>query len=145
MDDFFNRQENKVSLQNHFVIYCFRNYTSAKRLYIAGGLEGDPERCSLIWNGIEREADDRIMYSIQQIYLRISASHNPTITVVTPDADIFVVLLYHLKNNWKDMNLYMLKKGPVKIAAKMQKELHPLHKLRILKVIVLLVVIQWRK
>ena len=137
MDDFFSRLENKVSLQHHFVNYCFRNYTSSLPLYIAGGLEGDPERCSVIFGGMVKEAesyrasheeaDDRIMYSIQQIYLRISMSCHQTITVVTPDADIFVVLLYHLKNNWQGTNLYMLKKGHIKTAGKTQKELHPLH------------------
>ena len=39
MDDFFNKQENKVSLQHYFVNYCFRNYTSSMPLYIAGGLD----------------------------------------------------------------------------------------------------------
>ena len=138
MDDFYSRLENKISLQHFFVNYCFRHYTSSKPLYIAGGLEGDPKRCSLIVSGIVREAsfyrssheeaDDRMMFSIQQIYLRIRISKStPTIIVVTPDADIFIGLLYHLKNTWQDTNLYMLKKGKIKITKKYQKELYPLH------------------
>ena len=111
MDDFYSRLENKISLQNYVVNHYITHYTSSKPLYIAGGLKGDPEKCSLIVDGTVREetcyrasheeADDRIMFSIHQIYPRIRTSQNhPTITVVTADADIFVVLLYHFKNTW---------------------------------------------
>ena len=106
MKDFYSRLDNKISLQNFFVKYCIANYSSSKPLYIAGGLTEAPERCSMIVNGnvseaisyraSHEEADDRMMFSIQQIYMK--PLKFKTITVLTSDADIFVVLLYHLKN-----------------------------------------------
>ena len=88
--------------------YCITNYTSTKPLYIAGGLADDAEKSTLIINGdvkeavsyraSHEEADDRMMYTIQQLYIKTSQTGR--ITVVTPDADIFVVFLYHLKNTW---------------------------------------------
>ena len=112
MNEFYSRLDNKISLQNFFVNYCITNFTSSKPLYIRGGLAYDPERCSLIANcHVEEatsyrvsheEADDQTMFSIQQIYLK--SLQNGTITVVSPDADIFVVLLYHLKNNWQGLS-----------------------------------------
>ncbi len=47
--------------------------------------------------------------------------------MVSPDTDIFVVLLYHLKNNWHGLELYLMKKGHVKVPKKDQKELYSLH------------------
>ena len=108
MKDFWNRIENKLSLQNYFVSYCATHYQSSKPLYIAGGLSKDPAKCSLIIDGnvtdagnfraTHEEADDRIMFSIQQINQRNTKSK--TLTVVTSDTDIITVLLYHLKNTW---------------------------------------------
>lgn len=113
-NDFFKRTSNKISLQNFFVNYCVSKYKHPKPLYIAGGLTNDPDRCSITLNGkIEEakefrasheEADDRMMYSIHQIYkikkTPVPGSARYCITVVSTDADIFVVLLYHLKNTW---------------------------------------------
>ena len=123
MKDFWNRTENKMSLQNCFVNYCATHYRSSKPLYIAGGLSEDPAKCSLIIDGnvtdvgnfraTHEEADDRIMFcSIQQINQRNTTSK--TLTVVTSDTDIITVLLYHLKNTWPGTALYVLKKGRVK-------------------------------
>ena len=106
MKDFWTRQENKISFQNFFVNHCCNNYTSLKPLYIAGGLHLDPEKCTLIVEGniseakcyyraSHEEVDDRIMFSIQQVYQQ--ARTPPTLTVVTSDTDIFAVLMYHLK------------------------------------------------
>ena len=46
---------------------------------------------------------------------------------MTPDTDIFVFLMYNLKNTWKDVGLYLLKKGQIIMPQKPQKELYPLH------------------
>ena len=70
------------------------------------------------------EADDRIMFTIQQLYSKDSSSST---TVVTPDADIFVGLLYHLKNSWSGMELFLFKKGNIKGNRSDRIELHPLH------------------
>ena len=69
--------------------------------------------CSVIMNGnIEEakdfrasheEADDRIIYIIHKIYQK--TSDKCCLTVVPDDADIFVTLLYHLKNNWHGLEL----------------------------------------
>ena len=77
------------------------------------------------------EADDRMMYSIDQIYKAkktpVPGSARYCITVVSTDADIFVGLLYHLKNTWNGLELYFMKKGHIKAAKTDQKELYPLH------------------
>jgi len=49
--------------------------------------------------------------------------------VVTTDTDVFVVLLYHLKNIWSGTNLYLLKKGTTKGSHKRQLELFHLNKI----------------
>ena len=53
------------------------------------------------------EADDRMMFTIQQLY---NKSNTGKVTVVTADTDIIVVLFYHLKNNWKGLNIFLFKK-----------------------------------
>ncbi len=58
-----------------------------------------------------------------------SNKHQCSITVISPDADIFVTLLYHLNNTWNGMELHLLKKGRVKVEKVAQNELYPLHKL----------------
>ena len=65
------------------------------------------------------------MFSISKIYS--SASENCCVSVVTPDTDIFVNLLYYLQNAWHGLNLYLLRKGDVKVKTIHQKELYPLH------------------
>ena len=112
---------NKIQFQNFFVQYCFSHYDQQKPLYLAGGLSTDPECCYRIADSItevnslrasHEEADDRIMYTIQQLYISTMGTYR--ITVVTQDTYIFVVLLYHLKNNWDGMELFLMKKGNVK-------------------------------
>ena len=79
------------------------------------------------------EADDSMMSSIHQLYKKYSIN-NPlfnkdsiSITVVTPDTDVFVVLMYNLENTvWKDLGIYLLKKGQIIIPQKPQQELYPL-------------------
>ena len=73
------------------------------------------------------EADDRIMFFINQIYLGNSISC--AITVISPDANMFVTLLYNLKNSWLGLELYLMKKGRVKTDSTVQNELYPLHHL----------------
>ena len=48
---------------------------------------------------------------------------------MTPDTDIFVVPMYNLKNTWKDLGLYLLKKGEIIIPQKPEQDLYnvPLH------------------
>ena len=127
--------DNKKSFQNFLVKHCMVHYKSAKPLYLAGGLTEDPDKCTVIsagevkeaqaYRASHEEADDRIMLNIQQLYIKTSKSG--TVTVVTPDADIFVVLMYHLKNTWRGLSLHLLKKGQITMPKKPQKELYPLH------------------
>lgn len=134
-DDFFRRTSNKISLQNFFVAYCVKHYSLVKPLFIAGGSRVDPEKCLKIFGGSceeakifrasHEEADDRLMYSINKIYQRHSGQCS--VTVVSPDADIFVTLLYHLNNTWIGMTLYLMKKGKIKDHRVKQNELYPLH------------------
>ena len=136
-DEFFGRTCNKISFQNFFVRFCIAHYGSEKPLYIAGGGESDPDMCIIIKNNgneeakemraSHEEADDRIMFSINKIYS--SHPENCSITVVSPDADIFVALLYHLHNSWQGLELYLLKKGRLKTKTVTQNELYPLHHL----------------
>ena len=87
-------------------------------LYLAGGIESDPCLCTVVENGFsftdplyhstQEEADDRLMKSLHVLYEK---KRDCTITVYTPDTDILVVLLYHLKNTWTDLKLYLLKQA----------------------------------
>ena len=97
-----------------------------KAAVYSGGLTDDPEKCIVISGGEKKEAvayhasheeaDDRMMFSIHQLYKKYTINKSYikdslSITVVTPefDTDIFVVLMYNLKNTWKDLGLYLLK------------------------------------
>ena len=134
MKEFFTNLDNKISLQNFFVNYCLVNYTETKPLYTAGGLKEDPEKCLRIVSGevtestslraSHEEADDRMMFTIQHLY---NKSNTGRVTVVTADTDIIVVLLYHLKNNWKGLNLFLFKKGQLRVQGLKQNETYPLH------------------
>ena len=85
-----------------------------KPLYIAGGLTDDPDKCTVISGGEAKEAvayrasheeaDDRMMFSIHQLYKKYTIcspfiKDSLSITVVTPDTDIFVVQMYNLKKH----------------------------------------------
>ena len=72
------------------------------------------------------------MFSIHQLYKKYTINipfikNSLSIFVVTPDTDIFVVLMFILKNTWKDLGLYLLKKGQIIIPQKPQQALYPLH------------------
>ena len=72
------------------------------------------------------------MFSIHQLYKKYTIDSpfikdSLSITVVTADTDILVVLMYNLKNTWKDLWLHLLKKGQKIIPKKPQQELYPLH------------------
>ena len=56
LDDFFDRQSNNISYQNFFVKYCSSHYKSAKPLYLAEGLKSDPDKCTVISDGLINEA-----------------------------------------------------------------------------------------
>ena len=68
------------------------------------------------------------MYSINRIY-NDSVACQCSITVVSPDADIFVTLLYYLNKTWHGMELFLMKKGRIKDEKITQNELYPLHRL----------------
>ena len=110
---FYNLTDNKKGFQNFFVKYCIAHYKSTKPLYIAGGLTDDPDKCTVYSGGEAKEAvayrasheeaDDRMMFSIIQLYKKYTINSpfikdSLSITVVTPDTDIFVVLMYNLKD-----------------------------------------------
>ena len=78
------------------------DYKSTKPLYIAGGLTDDPDKYTVISDGEAKkavsyrtsheEADDRMMFSIHQLYKKYTKD-SISITAVAPDTDIFVVLI----------------------------------------------------
>ena len=73
-----------------------------------------------------------MMFSIHQLYEKYTINSpfikdSLSITVVTPDTDIFFVLMYNLKNTWKDLGLYLLKKGQIIMPQKPQQALYLLH------------------
>ena len=71
------------------------------------------------------EADDRIMLSIHQAYLKNDKSSS--ITVLKPDTDILVTLLYHLNKQWQGLNLFLMRKdSALKVPGKKQWEVFPL-------------------
>ena len=49
------------------------------------------------------------------------------VTVVSPDADIFVVLLYHLRNTWPELKLFVMRKGQIKVDKRRQNEIDPVN------------------
>ena len=73
-------------------------------------------------------SDYRIMFSISKIH--DLKTEGCCISVVTPDTDIFVNLLYYLQTAWHGLSLYLLRKGDLKVKTIHQKELHPIHNLR---------------
>ena len=125
-------------IENNRIAHC----KSTKPMYIAVVLPDDPDKCTVISGGEAKEAvayrasheeaDDRTMFSIHQLYEKYTVGSpfikdSLSITVVTPDTDIFVVLMYNLKNTLKDLGSYLLKKGQIIMPQKHQQELYPLH------------------
>ena len=120
---------------SYFVSYCKRHYTGDKPLYLAGGQKEDPTSCLRLCSAGEssleefrashEEADDRIMLSIHQVYLKNDKTGS--ITVLTPDTDILVTLLYHLNKQRKGFHLYLMRNGSaVKVPWKKQWVVFPL-------------------
>ena len=71
---------------------------------------------AVAYHAFHEEKRDRMMFSIHQLYKKY-----------TPDTVIFAVLMYNLKNTWKDLGLYLLKKGQKVMPQKPQQELYHLH------------------
>ena len=110
---FYNFTDHKQGFQNCFVKYCIAHYKSTKPLYIAG-VTDDRDKCTVISGGegkepvayraSHKEADDRMLFSIHQLYKKYTIDssfikNSLSITVVTPDTDIFFVLMYCLKKH----------------------------------------------
>ena len=84
---------------------------SSPVVYLAGGQESDPKQCTSVHSGtisVEpllesslEEADDRLMVNIRYVCEKFRNSHigNSTVLVYSPDTDILVMLLYHLKSS----------------------------------------------
>ena len=71
------------------------------------------------------EANNWIMLLIHQVYLENNKS--VSVTVLTPDTDILVSLLHHLNNEWKGLNLFLMKNGlALKVPGKKQWKVFPL-------------------
>ena len=65
------------------------------------------------------------MLSIHQVYLQNNKS--VSVTVLTPDTDILVSLLYHFNNEWNGLNLFLMKNSSaLKVPGKKQWEVFPL-------------------
>ena len=135
--EFFSNSKNKKSLENFFVEQCKIRYKSdTPILYLAGGLESNPQLCTVVNSGTSRsepllsssleEADDRLMVNIRYIYEQRQYS---SVVVYSPDTDILVMLIYHLKNTWNGMNIYLLRVAASRtVANKRGMQLFPLNK-----------------
>ena len=70
-----------------------------------------------------READDRMMFSIHQLYKNYTIDS----PLIKDSLSITVVLMFNMKNTWKDLGLYLLKKKQIIMPQKLQQRLYPLH------------------
>ena len=107
---FWDSMENKIQLQRYFMTWMIRNCNYAKEIYF-GGVDG--MYCTKLTAGktrecpellsIQEEADDRILFHINHGYLNGIKS----VSVVSPDADIFICLLCHFQKTWRLNELFM--------------------------------------
>ena len=111
LENFWASSVSKTSFQVFYVEWLTTNYKGSKVLYL-----GISPKSWHVSNGhaspfarldcTHEEADDRMMYHIQDILCHRT---NPTtITLLSGDTDVFVSLLYHFSINWKQQGLIEL-------------------------------------
>ena len=111
MNSFWESIENKAQLQSFFLDWMKRNYRGEKVVYFGGV---DEKYCVVLEAGISKpcddlqsiqeEADERIAFHIQHANFRSFKK----VFVLSNDADVLILLLYHLQRSWNNLEaLYM--------------------------------------
>ena len=108
---FWALNENKVGFQQFFISYVQENYKGIVPLYLGCSNGNDRNGCIKVVNGTSSstrilkcsfdEADDRLMYHLNHA---VKADRFKVAHVMTSDTDIFVNLMYHLRD-WKTHGL----------------------------------------
>ena len=106
---FFAVTENKRSLQNFFAHYCISHFNDESHiLFLAGWIEIDPSSCTVVkmanpililYFTLPKKKLMIDWWKVYRFYMKRSMTVQCAITIYTPDTDILVVLLYHLKTH----------------------------------------------
>ena len=127
LDMFWSSMLNKVRLQQYVFKWMKKNIQSEKEI-VFGGVYGGECRKLLSGNetkitelsSIQEEADDRIMFHINDGVVKHGVQ---SVLVVSPDTDVFINLLFHLKKTWDFQKLF------VNLGSGKNKKFIPIHKL----------------
>ena len=111
LENFWSSSTNKSAFQAFYVKWLTTNYHGSKPLYLGISPQAwiVSAGCASVFpqlNCTHEEADDRMMFHIQDILSRRSGPTSMTLS--SGDTDVFVCLLYHLTVNWRDFGLQEL-------------------------------------
>lgn len=105
--------ENKIGFQQFFTNWMLSNFNDTRQFYFGGCHLTDAKKCVLLVNGkycdvpdlltLSDEADDRIMLHVSHCAL----AGFKTVTVVSPDTDVLVMLLHHFYTRWRTHSLQL--------------------------------------
>ncbi len=108
IENFWSSSVSKTTFQALYVEWLTTNYSGSKPLYLGISPLVSAGHATLYprLNCTHEEADDRIMFHVQDI---TSHRSGPTsLTLSSGDTDVFVCLLYHFVINWRDLGLQEL-------------------------------------
>ena len=111
LENFWSSSTSKSAFQAFYVEWLTTNYHGSKPLYLGISPQAwiVSAGCASVFpqlNCTHEEADDRMMFHIQDILSRRSGPTSMTLS--SGDTDVFVCLLYHLTVNWRDFGLQEL-------------------------------------
>ena len=111
LENFWSSSTSKSAFQAFYVEWLTTNYCGSKPLYLGISPQAwmVSARCASLFpqlNCTHEEADDRMMFHVQEILRRRSGS--TSMTLLSADTDVFVCLLYHFTVSWRDLGLQEL-------------------------------------
>lgn len=108
IENFWSSSVSKTTFQAFYIEWLTTNYSGSKPLYLGISPQAwvvSAGRAALFprLNCTHEEADDRIMFHVQDI---TSHRSGPTsLTLSSGDTDVFMCLLYHFMVNWPPRTL----------------------------------------
>ena len=109
LENFWSSSTSKSAFQVFYVEWLTTSYRGSKSLYLGISLQAwivSAGCASPQLNCKHEEADDRMMFHVQDILSRRSGPTSMTLS--SGDTDVFVCLLYHFTVNWTDLGLQEL-------------------------------------
>lgn len=105
LENFWSSSVSKTAFQKFYAEWLTTNYTGTK-LGISPQAWMVSAGCAPRLNSTHEEADDRMIFHVQDILCHRSGT--TSLTLSSGDTDVFVCLLYHITVNWRNIGLQEL-------------------------------------